>query len=70
MVDGSGSMDGLLEQAKSQIWDIINATSKANKDNEDATIEVALFVYGKDIFSKCHSGTEHEVYVKYSELID
>lgn len=52
LLDGSGSMDGLLEQAKIQIWDIINATSKANKDNEDATIEVALFVYGKDSISK------------------
>jgi hypothetical protein len=29
-----------------------------------------LFDSIKDIFSKCHSGTEHEVYVKYSELID
>lgn len=52
LLDTSGSMDGLIDQAKSQIWDIINATSKANKDQKDAVIEVALFEYGNDTISQ------------------
>lgn len=47
LLDTSGSMSGLIEQAKSQIYDIIIETSKANKDNKSAYIEVALFEYGK-----------------------
>lgn len=51
LLDTSGSMEGLIEQAKSQIFDIISETSKANKDNKDAIIEVALYEYGKSSIS-------------------
>jgi hypothetical protein len=47
LLDTSNSMDGLLSQAKKQIWKIINEISKANKNNKEVIIEVAIFEYGK-----------------------
>jgi hypothetical protein len=55
LLDTSGSMDGLIKQAKSKIWNIINELSKANKGNEDITLQVGLFEYGKQSISK-HEG--------------
>lgn len=55
LLDTSGSMDGLINQAKSKIWNIINELSKANKGNEDITLQVGLFEYGKQSISK-HEG--------------
>lgn len=47
LLDTSNSMDGLINQTKTQIWKIINEISKANKNNEQVTIQVSLFEYGK-----------------------
>lgn len=47
LLDTSNSMDGLINQAKTQIWNIINEVSRANKDNKDVTMQIALFEYGK-----------------------
>jgi len=55
LLDTSGSMDGLIQQAKSKIWNIINELSKANKSNKDVTLQVGLFEYGKQSISK-HEG--------------
>lgn len=48
LLDTSNSMDGLINQAKEQLWKIVNEVAKANRDNKDVTIEVGLFEYGKD----------------------
>jgi hypothetical protein len=40
-------MDGLINQAKEQIWNIVNEVSRANKDQKDVTLQVALYEYGK-----------------------
>lgn len=48
LLDTSGSMNGLIDQARDQIWKIVNEVSKANKNNQDVTIQVGLFEYGKD----------------------
>ena len=48
LLDTSNSMDGLIEQAKSQLWKIVNALSEAKKDGEYANIEIALYEYGND----------------------
>ncbi|MBK7129607.1 MAG: VWA domain-containing protein [Crocinitomicaceae bacterium] len=48
LLDTSNSMDGLIEQAKSQLWKIVNALSEAKKDDEFATLEIALYEYGND----------------------
>jgi hypothetical protein len=55
ILDTSGSMDGLIQQAKSKIWSIINELSKANKGKEDITLQVGLFEYGKSSISE-HEG--------------
>jgi len=52
LLDTSGSMNGLINQTRSQIWKIINEISKANKDNKGITLQVALYEYGKSTISK------------------
>jgi hypothetical protein len=47
LIDTSNSMDGLISQAKNQLWDIINETAKANKNDTPVFIEVSLIEYGK-----------------------
>jgi hypothetical protein len=46
LLDTSNSMDGLIEQAKSQLWKMVNQLASAKKDNQNASIEIALFEYG------------------------
>ncbi len=48
LLDTSGSMDGLIEQAKSQLWSIVNELAQAKKNGENPFLEVALYEYGKD----------------------
>ncbi len=49
LLDVSGSMDGLIEQAKSQLWTMVNTLGKAHCNNNTATpqIELALYEYGR-----------------------
>ena len=47
LIDTSNSMDGLINQAKEQLWKIVNEVAKANKRKRGVTIEVGLFEYGK-----------------------
>lgn len=46
LLDTSGSMDGLLKQAKSQLWGIVSAMSTATKKGQRASLELALYEYG------------------------
>ena len=46
ILDTSGSMNGLIHQAKSTIWNIVNEVSKANKGVDNVHLEVALYQYG------------------------
>ncbi|MEF3279747.1 MAG: VWA domain-containing protein [Elusimicrobiota bacterium] len=48
LLDTSGSMDGLIEQAKRYLWSIINELSKYEKDGNGNVVEVALYEYGND----------------------
>lgn len=48
LLDTSGSMDGLLEQAKSQLWKIVNQLAMAKKNDLKANLEIALYQYGND----------------------
>ncbi len=48
LLDTSSSMDGLIRQAKSELWSIVNRFSEASHGGVVPTIEVALFEYGKD----------------------
>lgn len=48
LFDTSNSMDGLLDQAKSRIWNIVNTIAKLEYDDEQPQIEIALYEYGND----------------------
>ena len=51
LLDTSSSMDGLINQAKEQIWNLVNEVSKANKDNKEVSLQVSLYEYGKSTLS-------------------
>jgi hypothetical protein len=46
LLDTSGSMDGLLDQARSQLWKIVNEFIEAKKNGTRPDLEVALYEYG------------------------
>jgi hypothetical protein len=48
LLDTSNSMDGLIDQAKSQLWKIVNELAKTKKDRHPVDLYVALYEYGKD----------------------
>jgi hypothetical protein len=48
LLDVSNSMDGLIEQAKAQLWTMVNVMGKAKCNGETPKIEIALYEYGRD----------------------
>ena len=46
LLDTSNSMDGLIHQAKSQLWTIVQQFAKAQKNGQTPVFRVALFEYG------------------------
>lgn len=46
LLDVSGSMDGLIEQAKSRLWNIVNTLTTLKYRGESPQIEIALYAYG------------------------
>ena len=55
LLDTSNSMDGLIEQAKSQLWNIVNELSEAKKKDEPIRFQIALYEYGNDNISSSNS---------------
>jgi hypothetical protein len=52
LLDTSNSMDGLIEQAKSQLWRIVNELAAAKcDDGARPQIRIALYEYGNDNLS-------------------
>jgi len=51
LLDTSNSMDGLIDQAKSQLWKIVNEISRSKKEGESINLYVALYEYGNDNLS-------------------
>ncbi|NOT50375.1 MAG: VWA domain-containing protein [Chitinophagaceae bacterium] len=48
LLDVSNSMDGLIEQAKAQLWDMVITLGKAQCDDKTIpNVEVALYEYGR-----------------------
>lgn len=47
-LDTSGSMEGLLNQARTRLWDVVNFLSTAKYSATTPTFQVALFQYGSD----------------------
>ncbi|MCW5909730.1 MAG: VWA domain-containing protein [Cyclobacteriaceae bacterium] len=49
LLDTSNSMDGLIDQAKSQLWKIVNELAAAKcADGKKPHIKIALYEYGND----------------------
>ncbi|MBT8264273.1 MAG: VWA domain-containing protein [Muriicola sp.] len=49
LLDTSNSMDGLINQAKSQLWDIVNQFAYAKCGNNSRPgLQIALYQYGND----------------------
>lgn len=46
LLDNSGSMKGLINQARTMIWDMVNDLSNAKRDGLRPRLEVALYNYG------------------------
>lgn len=52
LLDTSGSMDGLINQARTQLWKIVNELVTAEKEGSVPSIEVALYEYGNSSLSR------------------
>ncbi|OGR74360.1 MAG: hypothetical protein A2089_04100 [Elusimicrobia bacterium GWD2_63_28] len=52
LLDTSGSMDGLINQARTQLWKIVNELVTAEKSGSRPMIEVALYEYGNSGLSQ------------------
>ena len=48
LLDTSGSMSGLIGQAKTQLWKIVNEFIPARRSGQRPELQVALFEYGND----------------------
>lgn len=48
LLDTSSSMDGLIDQAKARLWDIVNTLTTLKYQGKTPTIEIALYEYGND----------------------
>lgn len=48
LLDSSNSMDGLIDQTRTQLWKIVNYLTQVTKDGEVPELEVALYHYGND----------------------
>lgn len=46
LLDNSGSMSGLIQQAKQQLWQIVNEFISAKQDGKAPVVQVALYEYG------------------------
>lgn len=54
LLDTSGSMEGLIEQAKGQLWRIVNEFISARQRGRQPNLEVALYEYGKSSLPASH----------------
>lgn len=48
LLDTSNSMDGLIEQAKSRLWNIVNTLTTLKYHGKTPDIEIGLYEYGND----------------------
>lgn len=48
LLDTSNSMDGLIEQAKSRLWNIVNTLTTLKYKGKTPSIEISLYEYGND----------------------
>ncbi len=46
LLDTSNSMDGLIQQTKTQLWKVVNTFTESKKNGQVPFVEVALYEYG------------------------
>ena len=51
LLDTSNSMDGLIDQAKTQLWKIVNEMFRSKRNSDPISLYVALYEYGNDNLS-------------------
>ena len=52
LLDTSSSMDGLINQAKSQLWKVVNEFISSKKQGQRPELQVALYEYGNSNLSR------------------
>jgi hypothetical protein len=52
LLDTSNSMDGLIEQAKGQLWKVVNELISARQNGRQPEVQVGLYEYGKSSLSR------------------
>jgi hypothetical protein len=52
LLDTSGSMQGLINQTRTQLWKIVNELATAEQNGKVPNLEVALYEYGKSSLPK------------------
>ena len=52
LLDTSGSMNGLINQARTQLWEIVNQLATAKRDGVRPELNVSLYEYGKSSIPK------------------
>lgn len=51
LLDTSGSMSGLINQARAELWKVVNEFITVKKDGKSPQLDVALYEYGKSSLS-------------------
>lgn len=49
LLDNSGSMSGLINQARSQLWKVVNQFASAKQYGKAVRVEIALYEYGETV---------------------
>jgi hypothetical protein len=57
LLDNSGSMQGLLNQARTQLWSVVNEFQKAKQHGKPIRLELALYEYGDGVKRLSHFTT-------------
>jgi hypothetical protein len=51
LLDTSNSMDGLINQAKAQLWSVVRRVSQLKSDEQGPVMQIALYEYGNNSIS-------------------
>ena len=52
LLDTSGSMKGLVDQARCQLWNVVTELAKASRGNELSKLQISVYQYGTESVSK------------------
>ncbi|MEL6107757.1 MAG: vWA domain-containing protein [Planctomycetota bacterium] len=52
LIDTSGSMEGLVDQARYQLWNVVSDLAKARRGTQTIRLEIGVYQYGTDRVAK------------------